>query len=98
MIKEKRHGDDAEIVSLCYLQCIQTIGGHGLVDKVSFSIFYFVLCQAFVVSDFVMAIVAENDQIVVIVVGPVAINVMLRKDINTSGATNSTGVIGLEVN
>ena len=39
----------------------------------------------------------ENDEVIIFVVGPVAINMMLGKDINTSRATDGTRIVGLKV-
>ena len=45
----------------------------------SFPFLDFRFGQLLAVGDFVMAVVAENDEIIILVVGPVTVNVVFRK-------------------
>ena len=59
-------------------------------NEMFFSFLNFRPGQTFIICDFVMAVVAENDEVVILVVRPVAVNVMLRKNVNSLCTTNGT--------
>ena len=67
-------------------------------DKVPFPLLDFRSGQPLAVGDFVMAVMAENDEIVILVVGSVTVDMMFRKNVNSLRAADGTGIIGFKVN
>ncbi len=66
-------------------------------DQMSFAILYLLACQPLILVILLMTIMAENDHIVVYVVGPIAIYMMDRKYLNSSNPTDRTGIVRLTI-
>ena len=78
-------------------KAFKSVSGHSLVDEMSFSFLDCRSGQAFTVGNFMMAIVAEDNEIIVLVVGPIAVNVMFRKNVDSLHAADCTGIVGFQV-
>ncbi len=95
MKEQKRHGYDTKAISVCNFHCIQPILRKSFIYEVFFSIYDLLLRNAFSSVILIMAIVAENDCVVVCVVIMVPINVMNSQDLVSANATDCTSIVCL---
>lgn len=65
MVEEKRHGNNTKVVSISNFQRIKTKLSQGFYDQMPFPIFNLTSRQSFTLIVLLMAVMTENDEIIV---------------------------------
>ncbi len=95
MVEQEGHRHYAKLVSLCFLHRAEPISSKRLLDKMSLAVLDLPSGQTFVIVVSMVAIMAEDDQIVVGRMRWISVNMVFSENPNSSKTTNRAGVVRL---
>ncbi len=97
VVEQEGHRHHPEVVPGGYLHTVEPISGKRLLDKMTLAIYDLLIGEAFGVMVGMMAVMAEDDQIVVGIVRSIPVEVVLSENLNASNTTNRARIVGLDV-